>query len=116
MVQLHELIAPNPWWLFEPDLTGAVLTAGQGSGLYRAVAARASDGSVVVAYVPSLRQITIDLTKLFGPSVTARWYDPANGTYETIGTFAASGSMFFTPSGTNSGGFGDWVLVLESSP
>jgi hypothetical protein len=41
-------------------------------------AARSSDGSLVIAYTPSIRTITVDMSKLAGPA-TARWYDPTNG-------------------------------------
>jgi hypothetical protein len=119
MTHLHSLLfASRAWWRLEPDATNVVLTGGLGSGLDRAVAARASDGSFVIAYLPSLRPITIDLTKLAGPNLNAQWYDPANGTYSPIAgsPFAASRSGFFTPPSKNASGFGDWVLVLESAP
>jgi hypothetical protein len=46
------------------------------------------------------------------------WYDPASGTYLPIAgsPFANSGTRTFTPSGNNSDGGGDWVLVLETNP
>ena len=31
----------------------------------------------------------------FAGSVTAQWYDPTNGTYTTISTFANSGTQTF---------------------
>ena len=50
--------------------------------------------------------------------MTARWYDPSNGTFTAIAgsPFANTGSRNFTPAGNNHAGDGDWVLVLESSP
>ena len=79
-----------------------------------APAARTSDGSLVMAYMPTIRTITVDMSKLAG-STTARWYDPTNGKYaDVIGSpFANSGGRWFTPPGNNSAGDGDWVLVLE---
>ena len=51
------------------------------------------------------------MTKLAGPNVSARWYNPTNGTFTTISgsPFANTGSRSFAaPSGRDS------VLVLQS--
>jgi hypothetical protein len=81
-----------------------------------ASAARASDGSLVMAYLPTIRTITIDMSKL-ALMARGRWYDPTNGQYADIdgSPFANTGSKEFTPPGRNSSGDGDWVLVLETS-
>jgi len=78
------------------------------------VAARSLDGSLVLAYVPTLRTITIDMSKL-ASQATARWYDPTTGEYmDAKGSpFANVGSREFRPPGANKSGEGDWVLVLE---
>jgi hypothetical protein len=47
--------------------------------------------------------------------VTARWLDPTNATYTTIGSaFPNSGSRAFSVPGINSTGQTDWVLVLNT--
>jgi hypothetical protein len=81
-----------------------------------ATAARTSNGSLVMAYLPTIRTITVDMSKL-ASMATARWYDPTNGQYADIdgSPFANMGSKEFTPPGHNSSGDGDWVLVLEAS-
>jgi len=81
-----------------------------------ATAARTSDGSLVMAYMPTIRTITVDMSKLASVA-TARWYDPTNGEYANINgsPFANTGSRKFTPPGNNSSGDGDWVLMLETS-
>jgi hypothetical protein len=81
-----------------------------------ATAARTSDGSVVMAYLPTSRTITVDMSKL-ASMATARWYDPTNGAYMNIdgSPVANMGSRKFTPPRSNSSGDGDWVLVLEAS-
>jgi hypothetical protein len=63
-----------------------------------AAAARSSDGSSVLVYLPTIRTITVDMSKLASP-VTARWYDPTNGEYtNTDGSpFANAGRRKFTP-------------------
>ena len=78
-------------------------------------AARTSDGSLVIAYMPSIRRITVDMSKLTAIS-TARWYDPTNGEYTDVSgsPFANRGSRQFNPPGKNSAGDGDWVLVIEA--
>jgi hypothetical protein len=117
------LFAPRRWYDLVPDQGHRVVTAGYGTysdsgslgGNDYLTAARTPDGSLVIAYLPTPRTITVDMTRLAGPA-TARWYDPTSGAYSAIAgsPFANSGSQQFTPPGNNSGGDGDWVLVLES--
>jgi hypothetical protein len=81
-----------------------------------ATAVRTSDGSLVIVYMPTIRAITVDMSKLTG-TTTARWYDPTSGEYTDVkgSPFANEGSRQFVPSGANKSGEGDWVLVLEAS-
>jgi hypothetical protein len=85
------------------------------SGNTHVTAARSSDGSLVVVYLPSTRTVTVDMSKLSG-ATRARWYDPTSGTYTDVSgsPFANSNMKQFTPPGTNGAGDGDWVLVLEA--
>ena len=82
-----------------------------------ASAASTADGSLVVVYLPTIRRIAVDMSKLAG-RVTSRWYDPTNGEYQTItdAPLPNAGRRWFTPPGANSAGDGDWVLLLELSP
>ena len=82
-----------------------------------ATAARTSDGSLVMVYLPTTRVITVDMSKLAGKT-TARWYDPTNGQYTDVNgsPFANEGSRQFIPSGANKSGEDDWILVLEARP
>jgi hypothetical protein len=86
------------------------------SGSTYAAAARTSDGSLVIVYMPSPRTVTVDMSKLSGLA-SARWYDPTSGMYTGVSgaPFANSNMRQFTPPGTNQAGDGDWVLVLEAS-
>jgi hypothetical protein len=81
-----------------------------------ATAARTSDGSLVMVYTPTIRPITVDMSKLAG-TATARWYDPTSGEYADVkdSPFTNRGNRQFIPSGANKSGEGDWVLVLEAS-
>jgi hypothetical protein len=80
-----------------------------------ATSARTSDGSLVMTYLPTIRTVMVDMSKLAGLT-TARWFDPTNGTYVAINgsPFPNAGNRRFTPPGNNSTADGDWVLVLEA--
>jgi hypothetical protein len=108
-----------------PDQSHSVVTSGYGTfngqlGSFIAndyvTAARTGDGSLVIAYLPKVRAVAVDMSKLSGP-VTARWYDPSNGNMVAIGvSLANSGTRSFTPPGNNSEGDSDWILLLEANP
>ena len=117
MVHVRELLFSRAWWTLVPDLTSAFLTNGLGSGQFDlAVAAKAGDGSFGLIYMPNARTVTVSLGQLAGPNVNARWFDPADGAYTSIGVFPNSGPQAFTTPGPNaSTSYSDWVLVLEST-
>ncbi len=77
-------------------------------------AAATEDGSLAIAYIPSSRAVTVDMSKLRGP-VQAQWYDPVTGLYHRISgaPFANTGERKFVTPGRNAAGDEDWVLVLE---
>jgi len=122
---MKNLFARLRWYDLVPDQIHTVVTDGYGtpaplgSGSVAtdtyATAARAPDGRVVIVYVPTIRPITVDMSKLSGPTA-ARWYDPSIGEYIRVGgsPFSNTGSRQFTPPGKNHDGDGDWVLVLEA--
>jgi Protein of unknown function (DUF4038)/Putative collagen-binding domain of a collagenase len=117
MTHLRSLLRAVPWWHLEPDVDNSLLTDGLGSEEDRAVAARSVDRSFAVLYLPSDRDIAVDLEQLAGPQVVAHWYDPANGRLSEVSgsPFEATGSRRFRPEpDTNSSGFDDWVLILKS--
>jgi chitodextrinase len=128
MVNVRSLFSQREWWKLVPDFSNTLLTngfAGSGTQYDLAVGAKASDGSFAVVYLPKTRTVTVNLNKLTGPRVNARWYDPASGNFSAVAItgspfLASSGSQVLTaPAGTNastSGSYSDWVLVLESAP
>jgi hypothetical protein len=105
-----------------PDTGHAVVTSGYGtfadSGGVGAndyvTAARTPNGALAVAYVPTLRTLTVDMTKMSG-TTTARWFDPSSGRFTAIpgSPFPNTGSVDFTTPGVNDDRDEDWVLVLE---
>jgi hypothetical protein len=119
------LFESRAWYNLIPDTNHLVVTSGYGtfttSGSVNdsdyATAARTSDGTLIVAYMPTTRTLTMDMSKLSGAGL-ARWYDPAQGTYIQVpgSPFANTGTRDFTPPGNNGDGQGDWILVLEDPP
>jgi uncharacterized protein DUF4038/collagenase-like protein with putative collagen-binding domain len=113
---LHDLVLSTQWWLLEPDMDDALLVGGRGSSNLRAVAAEATDGSFALVYTPTARDLTVDLTRLSAPLVSARWHDPTSGQVAPV-----EGSPFparlqnFVPKPRNAGGGSDWVLELSST-
>ena len=83
------LFAPREWYNLVPDQNHTVVTAGYGtfssSGSIGAnnylTAARTPDGALVMAYMPTIRTITVNMSNLSG-TATAQWYDPTNATYQ----------------------------------
>lgn len=118
------LFAPRAWYNLVPDVNHAFLTSGYGtyatSGAVSAnnyvTAAITRDGTLAMAYLPSLGTVTVNLAAMSG-AVSAQWYDPENGTYLAVNgsPFPNTGTQNFTPPGSNSGGDGDWVLVVTAS-
>ena len=116
MTHLRNLLTTIPWWRLEPDTDHTLLTDGLGAEDARAVAASTADGALAIVYIPGRREITVDLARLAGPRVEARWYDPADGRFSAVAgsPFSANGPRRLSPETSNGGGFGDWVLVLEA--
>ena len=119
---MRRLFASRKWYMLVPDHAHKAVTAGFGvfsdsdsitTDTY-ATAARTPDGSLLIVYMPTIRTITVDMTRMAGSS-RAYWYDPTDGTFAAIAgsPFSNSGSRHFRPPGQNKGGDGDWVLLIE---
>jgi hypothetical protein len=128
MVFVKRLFEGRAWHNLVPDQDHSVVTKGVGTfgkddrtpGGDYVTAARTSDGSLVMAYVPSTgtgtRTIALDMTRLSGPA-NARWYNPTSGTFTAIPNVpppANGGTCDFTTPADNGTGTNDWVLVLET--
>ncbi len=110
MLRFRKLQLSRPWPLLEPDYGHTTLTAGVGligSNDY-APAARASDGSTAIAYLPSARTVTMAMGRISGSNAVAWWYDPLTGTASQIGTFPTTGTQNFTSPSSQ-----EWVLVVD---
>jgi len=111
-MHLKRLFESRAWHELIPDQKHVAVTAGLGefNGLDYLAAARASDGSTVIAYMPSRRRVTVDMAKISGSQAKAWWFDPRTGKATAIGVFPTRGARDFTPPGE-----GDWVLVLDDA-
>jgi hypothetical protein len=124
MRYVKALFEPRRWYDLVPDQTHSVVTAGYGTFADSGplgdndylTAARTPDGALVIAYMPTIRTITVDMSQLSGPA-HATWYDPSNGAFTAIdgSPLANTGTRNFSPPGANSDGDGDWLLLLETT-
>ncbi len=106
---MRRLFELRPWYKLVPDQS--VVVSGLGEGEDHVQAARAEDGSFLIAYLPQGHPVGIQMAKISGKKVKARWYDPREGTWGEIGEYANTGTReFVAPS---QGARSDWLLVLD---
>jgi hypothetical protein len=123
----HAFFSSLPWQDLVPDQDHMVVTVGfgtpghdkdQASKVDFCTASKTEDGSVVVAYMPTPRAITVNMSSLKAPA-TAKWFDPVSGSYIIVpgGPFANVGTRNFAPPAkvNDNYGDGDWVLLLVAS-
>jgi hypothetical protein len=74
------------------------------------------DCSLAMVYFPSARSVTLELARMKGPQVRARWFDPADGKFVDSAqrVITSLGPQTLGPPGLNGGGDRDWVLLLSS--
>lgn len=106
---VRKLFELRPWYRMVPDQS--VIAAGQGEGEDHIQAARAEDGSFIVAYSTFGHRIASHMDKLSGARIKAQWYDPREGTWSPIGQYPNKGIREFVP--PSNGDQNDWILVLE---
>ena len=112
MMYWGRLFRSRPWFELVPDQKHEAVTAGLGEfqGLDYLAAGRTPDGSTVIAYMPTRRTITVDMSKVSGAQARGWWFDPRAGKATAAGAFPTSGTREFTPPAE-----GDWVLVLDDA-
>lgn len=107
----RRLFISRAWDKLVPDIAGTVLTGGRGAlGPDYAMAARTADGATIIAYAPTQRALTIDMTKVAGTTARAWWFNPATGVATLIADYATSGNRSFAPPAA-----GEWVLVVDDA-
>jgi hypothetical protein len=117
-IHFKKLFTSRDWTSLTPDYSHTFVTAGYGTlspSTVDYVGAASNSGSLGMAYCPKPATVTVHMAT-FRSKVTARWYDPTNGTMMNIKgpPFANAGSRDFTTPGRNSAGDDDWVLVMEA--
>src|SRR5579884_3940137 len=110
MARLKQFFTAQRWNELVQDLKHEAVVDGLGefNGLDYLAAARTSDGSTLIAYLPSSRTVTVEMTTISGRVANASWFNPRDGSTVAIGSFATKGRRRFTPPAE-----GDWVLVLH---
>ncbi len=104
------LLESRPYLTRVPDQSLIKSKVGEGSSHVQAT--RDADGGYAFIYVPFYGDdVTVDLGKLSGTTISAHWYDPRNGKSEVIGDFARSGDHTFHAPRSGP----DWVLVLDDA-
>jgi len=92
-----------------PDATHTVMTAGYQSGRTYAATARTTDGAFIIAYIPTRRTVTLDLTQVAGSFARAWWVNPSTAQASLIGDFPTSAPQAFTTPSSS-----DWLLVVDN--
>jgi hypothetical protein len=122
---IKTFLSQRAWHLLVPDTGNTFLTAGMGTACSEAntvtncnfaTAAKASDNSFGIAYVPlsTTTQVTINMTSLTGPR-NAYWYDPTNNTISApvAGSPFTAASHAIPLATANSEGTTDKVLLVQ---
>jgi hypothetical protein len=123
MQHVKSLFSTRAWYDLVPDQGHLVVTSGLGtfadSGSILAndylTAAATPDGTLAMAYLPTNRTITVDMSN-FAAAARVRWFDPTNGTFSNFSSSTPnSGILSLSPPAFNSEGSEDWVLVIETN-
>ena len=112
MQRLYAFFNSRHWYELVPDPKHEVVVDGLGefNGMDYLAAARTGDGGTVMAYLPTARAITVEMSKLSGKEAAGWWFNPRTGESTSAGKFPTSSKKEFTPPGD-----GDWVLVLDDA-
>jgi hypothetical protein len=121
---IRDFFAARSWWSLVPDEGADLVTAGRGTemthddpavfvfGSDYATVARAADRSWAIVYVPTERRLTLDLSRMAGPSTVA-WVDPAAAGRPPVTAVIDPAGRVSTP-GPNSDGGRDWLLLVTA--
>jgi hypothetical protein len=108
---MRQFLEQRAWHKLVPDQS--IIASGQDDGDNHVRAARAADGSFLIAYLPRGRSVGIRMDKIAGTNVKAQWYDPRDGSRRLIGRYPNTGVRAFA--GPTEGDRSDWVLVLDDA-
>jgi hypothetical protein len=108
---MRRLFELRPWHKLVPDQS--LLAAQSAEDADHVRAARAEDGSFALVYLPTGKPVSIQMHKLTGKKIVARWYDPRDGTWRDAGEHANTGVREFAA--PTQGAQSDWLLVLDDA-
>ena len=113
----RRLIESRPFLARIPDqdliVTDSVASSVPGTGSRHYAATRDESRSYAMIYAPVGRPFKVKMQKLNGTKVKAWWFNPRDGSVQSIGEFSNAGERAFTP--PNPGELLDWVLVLDDA-
>ena len=109
---LQKLFRSRSWYTLIPDFENQLITSGYGTwgSADHVASSRTSDRGSIIAYLPSKRMITVNMSSITGTKAKCWWYDPSNGKATDIGTFPTNGFKSFTPISD-----GDQVIVIDDA-
>jgi Protein of unknown function (DUF4038)/Putative collagen-binding domain of a collagenase len=112
MDYLQRLFRSRSWQTLIPDFENRIITSGYGTwgSKDHVASAITSDGNTLIAYLPSKRMVTVDMSIIRAAQAKCWWYNPSNGNAIFIGTCMNSRFRSFTPDSD-----GDWVLVIDNA-
>jgi Protein of unknown function (DUF4038)/Putative collagen-binding domain of a collagenase len=123
MARLAALLGTLGWQKLVPSGTaapfiGRTLVPGNDTAAGGAIsAAQASDGTLLLAYVPSTgtgtQSFTVD-TRSMSAAAQARWWDPTSAVFSAAGSLSNTATHLLTTPGTNAAGANDWLLVVDT--
>jgi hypothetical protein len=109
---LRKLFTDYPWYDLVPDQDDSLVVHGSWEGNFRVQGGLSQDRKFAVIYIPDDMPVWIDLNRLEGEMVDARWFNPVNGEYSFIQRFTAKEVTKFYWPGMNEQ---DHLLVLSRS-
>jgi len=113
MKHLKNLLQHSNALLLSPDTT--MVIAGQSAEYSKRVQASvAEDGRCALVYIADGHPVTLSLHVLRCQKVSAYWYNPRNGSYQSIGKIKTAIPQQFVPPGAE-GPDNDWVLVVRAN-
>lgn len=105
---LARLLTSHAWWKLVPDQS--VFVRGAGSDETQNVAARSTDGDLVIAYLAGTAPVSIDLHAITAAAVRVTLVNPVTGEETAAGVFPHdSVKQFAVPAGSEDG-----LVVLQA--
>ena len=109
---MRRLFESRPWHLLIPDMS--LVLDGPNTGGKEVLAARAEDGSYIIAYTPYGSNFKLDTSGLKGERVKVWWYNPRIGKSIFVHELVRKESFEADPPFDEKHG-NDWVLIVDNA-